>query len=208
MGGDHMVGLITSVERRSSAERRVIRSPCQHVDSPWPGLEHRLAGDRRIASWWLVHTKARQEKALAAHLDTLGIHYFLPLVEVRRRHGGRITEVQIPLFPGYLFLSGKGEERQAALRTNRVANVLEVADQQRLMTDLRQIHRLTSNGAAVDVYPGLRRGRRCRITGGSLKGLEGVILRRRGVCRVSIAVDVLGQSAEVEIDGSLLEVIE
>lgn len=203
-----MVGLITSVERRSSAERRRARSPCRQVGSPWPSQEQRFLGDRRIGNWWLVHTKARQEKALAAHLDTLGIHYFLPLAEVRRRCGGRITEVQIPLFPGYLFLSGGCEERQATLRTNRVANVIEVADQQRLVTDLRQIHRLTSNGAAVDVYPGLRRGRRCRITGGSLKGLEGVILRRRGVCRVSIAVDVLGQSAEVEIDGSLLEVIE
>jgi hypothetical protein len=60
----------------------------------------------------------------------------------------------------------------------------------------------------VDLYPGLRRGRRCRVVAGSLKGVEGVVLRRRGLYRVYVGVEALGQSAELEIDPSLLEVIE
>ena len=156
----------------------------------------------------MVHTKARNEKALAADLDCLGIGCYLPLAHASRRYGGRTTYVDIPLFPGYLFLSGGPEERLATLGTNRVANVIRVVDQERLKADLRQIFRVTTSKKPVDVYPGIRRGRRCLISRGCLKGIEGVVIRRRGVCRVYISVVALGQSAEVEIDASLLAIIE
>ena len=164
--------------------------------------------DAREGRWWVVHTKARNEKALAADLESLGIGYFLPLARVRRKYGGRTAHVRIPLFPGYLFLCGGTDERYATLTTHRVANVIDVVDQEGLKNDLRRICRTVSSDVPVDVYPGIRRGRRCRVIRGSLRGLEGVVLRRRGVCRVYVAVEMLGQSAEVEIDPYLLETIE
>src|SRR5882672_823312 len=88
--------------------------------------------------WYVLHTKPRQEKSLADELARTSIEHFLPLVRYRRTYGGRIRHVQIPLFPGYLFLFGDSPDRQAALRTNRVANVLDVPDQQRFQNDLGQ----------------------------------------------------------------------
>ena len=158
--------------------------------------------------WWVLHTKPRNEKAVAADLLDKGVSLFLPLVESRRTYRGRARFARIPLFPGYVFLCGGPEDRQAALRTNRIANVLEVADQQRLRADLRQIQRVVEGPEPVDLYPRLRRGRRCRVIAGPLAGLEGVVLRRRGPWRVYIGVEFLGQSAELEIDSALLEVIE
>ena len=164
--------------------------------------------DASEGRWWAVHTKARNEKALAADLKSLGIGCFLPLTRVRRKYGGRTTHVRMPLFPGYLFLCGETDERHATLTTHRVASVIDVADPEGLKDDLRQIYRTVSSDVPVDVYPGIRRGRQCRVIRGSLRGLEGVVLRRRGVCRVYVAVEMLGQSAEVEIDPCLLETIE
>jgi len=158
--------------------------------------------------WWLVHTKPRNEKALAADLDALRIVYYLPLARVLRRYGGRTLELRIPLFPGYLFLCGGVSERYAALSTHRAANVIHVVDQEQLKGDLRQIFRATTGDEPLNVYPGIKRGRRVRVRSGPLRGLEGVVLRRRDVCRVYVAVNVLGQSAELEIDAALLEVIE
>lgn len=158
--------------------------------------------------WWVVHTKARHEKALASELGMLGIAYFLPLALVERRYGGRSTFVRIPLFPGYLFLCGESNERETALRTHRAAHVIKVADQEGLKCSLRQIYRTITSDVPVDLYPGIRVGRRCRISRGALIGLEGIVIYRRSVCRVSIAVHILGQSAEVEVDPELLEVID
>jgi transcriptional antiterminator RfaH len=174
-----------------------------------PPEEEPVPIDAFIGVWWLVHTRPRNEKALSADLDRMGIDHFLPLVCRKRRYGRRTTSVLIPLFPSYLFLCGQDpEERYAALRTNRIAKLIDVADQERLKVDLRHVYTTTTGDQPVDLYPGIRRGRRCRVTYGSLKGLEGVVIRRRGQCRVYVGVDILGQSAEVEIDPSLLEVIE
>lgn len=164
--------------------------------------------DLHPGPWWVVHTRSRQEKALAADLDRIGIGCFLPLVTVRRRYGGRTCQLRIPLFPSYLFMCGGEDHRYATLMTHRAASVIHVIDQERLKHELRQIVRVTASEGPVDLYPGLRCGRRCRVVAGSLAGLEGIVLRRRDMCRVYVGVEALGQSAELEIDPSLLEVIE
>ena len=164
--------------------------------------------DQFRGRWWLVHTKPRNEKALAENLRRLGIGHFLPLAQFKSRQGRRSIAVEVPLFSGYLFLCGEEEERYATLDTRRAVNVIRVADQEGLRAELASIHRMVSSDQPVDVYPGIRRGRRCRVARGSLKGLEGVVIRRRSQCRVYVAVEILGQSAEVEIDAGLLEVIE
>jgi transcription antitermination factor NusG len=164
--------------------------------------------DELVGCWWVLHTKARNEKALAGDLARLHVQHFLPVIECRRVYAGRARYVKIPLFPGYLFLCGRAEDRLAALRTHRVAKVLEVADQIRLRTDLRQIQRVVEGTVPVDLYPRLRRGCRCRVTSGPLAGLEGVVLRRRGRWRVYVGVEFLGQSAELDIDPMFLDVID
>lgn len=159
-------------------------------------------------TWWVLHTRARNEKAVAETLEKQGIAHFLPLVTHQRRYAGRIRQVEIPLFPGYIFLCGGISERHFALRTNRVAQVLEVPNQERLRADLQQIERVIASHAPVDLFPRIVEGARCRVVSGSLRGLEGVVLRRRGPWRVYVGVDFLGQSAELEIESALIEVLD
>ncbi len=161
-----------------------------------------------VGDWWVVHAKARNEKALGFDLEKLGIGYFLPLARVKRQYGRRRILVEIPLFPSYLFMCGGRDERSETLGTHRAANVIQVLDQRELKEQLRQIHRVTTSGKPVDLYTGLKRGTHCRVIRGCLKGLEGVVLRRRGTCRIYVAVEALGQSAELEIDADLLEAID
>lgn len=171
-------------------------TPCQTVVSLFAG------------TWWVLHTRARNEKAVADTLERQGIAHFLPLVTHQRRYAGRIRQVEIPLFPGYVFLCGGISERHFALRTNRVAQVLEVPNQERLRADLQQIERVIASHEPVDLFPRIVEGARCRVVSGSLRGLEGVVLRRRGPWRVYVGVDFLGQSAELEIESALIEVLD
>ena len=173
------------------------------------GIDHRnVSVEAMTGRWWVLHTKARNEKALAVDLDKLGAVTFLPLVAGRRTLRGRPKPTRVPLFPGYVFLCGGPEERLSALRTNRIARILEVADQDRLRADLIQIQRVVESDQPVDLYPRLRRGARCRVVRGTLAGLEGSVLRRRGLWRVYVGVEFLGQSAELEIDPDMLEIID
>ena len=157
-------------------------------------------------TWAVLHVKSRHEKALACDLYRLGLDYFLPMVCRRRSHGGRLARVLVPLFPGYIFVAWRDhEDRYRALATHRVARVIEVADQTRIVRELEQIRRAVHTPHQVDLYPGIKRGRRCRVVGGSLEGLEGVVVMRRGSGRIHLEMHMLGRSAVVEIDAMLLE---
>jgi transcription antitermination factor NusG len=171
----------------------------------WPVAADPVFSEAR--SWWLVHTKPRCEKALAGDLDKRGIAFFLPLAKVRRKYRSRTEDVRIPLFPSYMFVCGGEEERYATLTTHRAVNVIEVFDQRKLTNELRNVYLAVTSDKPVDLYAGLKQGQRCRVVRGSLQGLEGVVLRRRSLCRIYVGVEMLGQSAQVEIDPALLEMI-
>jgi hypothetical protein len=89
-----------------------------------------------------------------------------------------------------------------------VARIITVEDQDRFCTELENIYRVVESGEAVDLDPSLREGKRCRITGGSLRGVEGVVLRRHRKSRMYINATVLGQSAVIEVDSALLEAVD
>ena len=167
-----------------------------------------MAVDAMVGRWWVLHTKPRNEKATAADLERRGVQHFLPLVVRQHRSRGRVWSSSVPLFPSYVFCCGRDDDRLTALRTNRIAHVLEVGDQDRFRDDLRQIQRVIASREPVNLFPRLHVGARCRVIGGPLAGLEGVVLRRRGAWRIYVSIAFLGQSAELEIDADRIELID
>jgi len=175
---------------------------------PACGEEHAVRIARLRGRWWVLHTRAQNEKRVASELERHGCAYYLPLVTVRHTYSrSRQAVFHKPLFPGYLFLCGDYRDCEIAWRTNRVANVLEVHDQERLRTELQHICRLIEGGRNVELYQGLQPGRRCRVVSGPLRGVEGVVLQWSGRTRLYVGVSMIGQSATVEIDATLLEAL-
>ena len=163
--------------------------------------------DELPGAWWVAHTKPRNEKALAADLTRLGIFHYLPLRkrETRSRKTRRISRSLLPVFPGYLFFNGREEQRHRALATHRIANVLAVTAQDRLITELRQVHQALLAGVDIRWHREIRVGQAARVVEGPLIGVEGVISRRLSKLRLVLNVDMLGQSISVEVSAHQLE---
>lgn len=160
-------------------------------------------------NWFVLHTLSRQEKALATDLERLQVPVFLPLASHVRYYGNRKATVAEPLFPGYVFLRGTIEQAYSADRTGRVANVIRVADQGRINTELHSLAIATSLHLPLDPYPFLKNGVRVRVTAGPMAGMRGVVEGRAGNWRrLILQIDILGQAASLEIDGSLLELTD
>lgn len=155
--------------------------------------------------WHVLHTRSRQEKALAEVLDAAGIAYFLPSVRKVAYHGGRKRAVELPLFSSYLFLWGPLDAAYFAVSTKRVVRTIPVADQARLDHELAQIRLALAGGAELDPYPFLRRGRVVRVRSGPLQGVEGLVEERLKRDRLVLQVRTLGRATALEIDASLLE---
>ncbi|MFZ5830338.1 MAG: transcription termination/antitermination protein NusG [Planctomycetota bacterium] len=158
--------------------------------------------------WWVLYTKARQEKALARDLVSLEIPFYLPQVKRTSVSRGRRFTSWVPLFGGYVFLFASETERVRTLATNRISRVLEVRDPERLVFDLTQLRALIAADAPLTVESRLEPGRRVRVRQGALMGIEGTVLSRRGDVRLLVAVDFLQQGASVEIEDSLLEPLD
>ncbi len=150
--------------------------------------------------WQVLHTKPRQEKSLARRLHSKGIAFYLPVVHRRLALRGRVLSSHVPLFPGYLFLLGDGEARLHALGTGCVVRPLEVADQQGLWGDLRQIQRLIATGAPVTPEERLAPGMTVEITRGSLAGLRGKIVRAASGNRFVVEVHFIQRGASALLD--------
>ena len=164
------------------------------------------AGEPRI--WFVLHTKSRQEKALARELGAMGLDCYLPLTRHARLHGGRKAVVDEPLFPGYVFLKATTDEAYDADRTKRVANIIRVPDQHHLEWELNNIRLALECSATLDPYPHLSQGRRVEVRSGPFRGLQGVIEGRGREARLILQVDVLGRAVSMEIDGGVVEPVD
>ncbi len=157
--------------------------------------------------WRVAHTKSRNEKALAWQMKRTGIQYFLPMSWKVQKKRARTTRSLLPLFTGYVFFCGGENSRLEVLKTNRVANIIEVKDQQKLVEDLTPIELLLRKGASLEPHKYIKAGQKCRVIAGPLMGAEGIVSKSSRNTRLILQVDMLGQATSVEIDSELLEVV-
>lgn len=161
--------------------------------------------DTLAALWWVLHTRPRQEKALAQDLMERGLDHFLPLQQTVRYYGKRKFRVELPLFSGYLFLRGSLEQAIQADRTGRVASVIKVKDQVLLDKELAAIRLAIERGAVLTVSAAIEAGDHVEVTAGPFKGLRGIVERLGTHDRLLLGVHLINRAAVLEIDHGLLQ---
>ncbi len=158
--------------------------------------------------WMVLHTKARQEKAVARYLRAARVHFYLPLIERITVVRSRKLRSRVPLLPGYVFMAGDLEDGYAAICTKRVCQIITVADQERLIGELQQIREALHRGAELYRCPFAVVGTRCRVTKGPFEGIEGEVSSKLGANRLALQIRTLGRSVILDIDADLLEPLE
>ena len=165
--------------------------------------------EEAAARWWALYTLPRREKELVRRLRGMGISHYCPLIKRRKRSpSGRMRTSYVPLFASYVFLRGCEESRYQAWTTNCVSRCLDVDDGRQLAHDLRQIRRLLESDAPLTPESRLEPGMRVRIRSGSLVGLEGTVVKRRGTERLLVAVHFLQRGASVQLEDFQVERID
>lgn len=153
------------------------------------------------AEWFAVHTRSRHEKAIAARLDAQATETFLPLH--RSRHtwkNGVHAEVDEPLFPCYLFALIGASERVRLLQTPGVLGLAATTARPTAIPNEEIVLLRTATAKlTAEPHPYLACGDRVRIVAGPLKGLEGILARRKRKCRVVLSIEVILRSIAVEV---------
>ncbi|HEY7091391.1 MAG TPA: transcription termination/antitermination NusG family protein [Tepidisphaeraceae bacterium] len=180
-------------------------SDAQHSSSRDESL---LLPNRHCGDWFVLRTRARQEKILAADLGARKIGCFLPLLRVHRTYCGRRIQVELPMFPCYMFLRGSVDDTYYADRSGRVAQIIPVTDQHRLDFELSSLARVLESDTQLDPFPYLKKGMKVIITAGPLKGLQGLIEDKTRKQRLILQIEALGQAVSLEVDAAVVNVME
>jgi transcription antitermination factor NusG len=162
---------------------------------------------RDTTPWWALYTRHQCEKMVAETLTCKEFEVFLPLYASVRRWTDRQKTLFLPIFPGYVFVRGGLDRRLEIVMTPGVQTILfygeQVADIPE--TEIHNIRRMIEGPHRVEPHPYLKCGEKVRITRGSLKGIEGVLVRKKNLYRMVLSMDLLHQSVAVEIDASDVE---
>ena len=160
-----------------------------------PGIEH----------WYAVHTRARHERAVAHRLREQGVNTFLPLVTEVHRWSDRRKSVEVPLFGCYVFvkLPSTGEDR---LRVLRIDGVFKFVGARGMGTPIAEsqieaVRTLIGQQVPWSTHPFLQIGQRVRVRGGSLDGVEGILLSRNEDNTLVVSIDAIQRSLAVRIQG-------
>lgn len=156
-------------------------------------------------SWLVCHTKPRCEKKFAALMRAEKFDHYLALVPSVRQYAGYSRTHTKPLFPGYVFAQVPDERRARIYQQDLLARAIVVTDPDRFLRQLDEVKRVVASGLELSVMPLLARGRRVRITGGPLHGLEGMVEDPAKAEGVVISVDVLQQGLLVKVSAGQLQ---
>jgi transcription antitermination factor NusG len=152
--------------------------------------------------WFAVRTAAGREKAVSAQLQNKGYEEFLPLYKTRRQWSDRTKELELPLFPGYLFCRFDFSNRLPILVTPGVKLVVSLGKVPAPVSDgeIESLRRAMASGADAAPWPYLTVGQRVRVREGALAGVEGILLQVKSSWRIVLSVELLQRSVAVELD--------
>lgn len=153
------------------------------------------------ALWYAGCTSARHEKRVAEHLAQRGIEHFLPLYETIHRWNNGRHKVQLPLFPGYVFVKIALRDRLRALEIPGFARFVSFNAQPFPLpeADICRMREALSKDVLAEPYPYLTSGTQVEVCAGPLQGMCGILLRRQNKYRVVISVDLIMRSMVVEV---------
>lgn len=160
--------------------------------------------------WLAVRTAPRHEKKVAFHCAQRSVDHFIPLWRVHRRWSdGSKVEVDLPLFPGYLFVRIDPISRTPILRIPGVLYFVTGTAREPAPLPEAQIEalRLGLPMRRAEPHRLLTEGQRVRIRSGALAGMEGIFLRTGNGARVVVTLDLLMQSIAIEVHLSEIEPI-
>ena len=154
-------------------------------------------------SWYAVQVQSRLASVASATLRGKGYEEFLPLYRSRRRWSDRIKELELPLFPGYLFCRCNVSDRlMPILSTPGVISIVGAGKTPVPVDDeeIEAIRAVLRSGLVVQPWPFLSVGSKVYIEGGPLAGVEGIVSNMDKVYRLVVSVSLLQRSVAVEID--------
>jgi transcription antitermination factor NusG len=159
------------------------------------------------AAWYAIYTRHQHEQVAARFLSGKGFEIYPPLYNAVHRWRDRLKRLSLPLFPCYVFIRGGLDRQLDILKTPGVWDLVRTGARASPIweSEIQAVRRMMETDGRVQPYPFLRLGDWVRIKSGPLVGIEGILVRQKNSYRLVVSVELLRQSASVEVDIPMVE---
>lgn len=161
------------------------------------------------ARWYAAYTSANHEKRVAERLGAREVDHFLPTYSSVRRWKDRWVTLQLPLFPGYVFVRMALRNQLRVVQVPGVVRLVGFDGAPAALPDeeIEALRTGLASGVLASPHPFLTVGRRVRMKTGPLAGLQGILLRRKGKFRMVISIELIQRSVAVDAESADVEPI-
>lgn len=165
-------------------------------------FQFRATPDVGACQWYALHVRSRHEKTVENSLKGKGYRVFSPSYCTRRKRVDRIAEIEVALFPGYVFCQFDANNRLPILMTPGVVRVVGRGNRAEPVddTEIASIRTIALAGRPVQPWPFLRVGQRIRLQAGPLAGTEGIFLRVKDEYHLVVSITLLQRAVSVVIE--------
>jgi transcription antitermination factor NusG len=159
--------------------------------------------------WLVLRTRSRHENAVESVLRQKGINAYLPKHKVIRRWRSSKRVLEMPLFPGYVFVQPQVDHYESIRYIRGSCGFVTACGKPARMPekDLEAVKMLVYSGAVLTVDSELIPGKRVKIVAGPFMGLEGELIRLKSKEFLVINVDLANSSVRVQVDRKVISVL-
>jgi transcription elongation factor/antiterminator RfaH len=162
--------------------------------------------------WFVLHTKSRFENVVFDLLIKKGIEAFLPKIKKLSKRKDRKKIIEVPMFPGYLFVksSFNPEHRLKILKTTGAVKLIGTKNGPvPVRTEaIESLKLFTMSREEIFTGKGFKKGQKVIITDGAMAGVKGIFEKDTGKARVIVQIDILGRFAYTEVDEENIEFLD
>jgi transcription antitermination factor NusG len=151
--------------------------------------------------WYALQVASRCEKAVASGLALRGYNEFLPLFRSRRKWSDRLQDVDLPLFPGYVFCQLDVNRRLPALLIPGVVRIVGLGKTPIPVDEgeIGAVQAVVKSGLLAQPWPFLKVGQTVTIEEGPLRNVTGILAEIDGSERLIVSITLLQRSLAVAI---------
>lgn len=160
--------------------------------------------------WYALYTRSCWEKRVATVLTARSIETYLPTQRSWNRRTATKQEIDVPLFPGYLFVRCdlNKEIWLGIKKTMGVVRILGVDNQPIPVPDheIDSLRRVLAVQPNVQGHVRLRKGDTVRVVKGPLRGTVGTLVEvARNRHKLVISINLINRAIATSVDASLVE---
>jgi transcription antitermination factor NusG len=164
-----------------------------------------------VTPWFALQTRPRNERQVERLLTHKGYECFLPTYQQKRRWSDRVVELELPLFPMYVFCRFNLSACGKAVSTPGVTRIVGFGGQpaEVKVEEIKALQLLAQSHLLREPWAFIPDGTLVQVETGPLAGAQGVLCSRDDSRRLVIAVILLQRSVAVQLDEeTMVSVIE